>query len=314
MTTVLFDGNFMFARMHGVKELQNLRTSKGDHTGGTFGIIRSLRRVIRSFPVNRIVFVWDSGISSRRRALDPIYKAHRGKTSDPNYKRTPEDEQFLTDFITNKTHTSYLLSKLGVKVLAVKGKEADDVLAYVSSVKQLSGESCIVVSEDNDMLQLVNERVHVYKPVKQEYITQANFAAKVGWRYDQFMLARSLLGDGGPGYGDGISGIPGVGPAAVAEVLEYASTIEEAKLYCECSNQKKLNKISDNIDRVYLNEKLLDLYLEEFTEEQKSDIARIIHSPAHIDLRKIMECLTKLEMLSLLPDLTSWVIPFQRLC
>ena len=262
--------------------------------------------------------VFDGGISRRRRSIYAGYKANRGRTSNPDHSTErvvtegdDTEQNFLADFVNNKNNTKYLMRKLGVKVIEIRGREADDVIAFITrQAVDVVGECCIVVSEDNDMLQLVSPKVHVYKPISERYVTWENFVASVPpWPREKFLLAKAILGDGG----DGIPGIKGVGWAAINEVLQFCSNTDEVQIYCEAHHKKKFKDLAAAIDNVRRNELLIDLHQEQFDQESQDMILRTIKARPQVDLNKAIEALTKLEIHSLLSNFHVWVNPFNGL-
>jgi 5'-3' exonuclease len=96
---------------------------------------------------NRIVYTIDS--SSWRKSYHPEsdYKANRTKSSDIDWNRIYD------------VHTEFVkgLEKLGVIVSRVKGAEADDLIFAWSSHLNQQGQNALIISGDNDLLQLVNK-------------------------------------------------------------------------------------------------------------------------------------------------------------
>jgi 5'-3' exonuclease len=95
--------------------------------------------------VNRIVYTVDSS-SWRKQHLDQEYKAHRKKSSDINWN---EIYNVHNEFIKS-------LEGLGVIVSRVQGAEADDLIFAWSSYLNQNGQNSLIISGDNDLLQLVN--------------------------------------------------------------------------------------------------------------------------------------------------------------
>lgn len=58
-----------------------------------------------------------------------------------------------------------LLEALGVKCYQAPGFEADDVIASLTQWGREKGLNVVIVSEDKDMLQLVDTGVHILKNV-----------------------------------------------------------------------------------------------------------------------------------------------------
>jgi len=91
--------------------------------------------------------------------------------------------------------------------------EGDDVAAYLST--QLPG-SNIIVSVDQDFLQLVNDNISVYSPIKDILITKANFFDIVDVEVKDFLKYKALLGD----KSDNIPGIPKVGEKTAKKIIK----------------------------------------------------------------------------------------------
>jgi len=90
--------------------------------------------------------------------------------------------------------------------------EADDVIAFLT--KSLLGEH-VVVSVDQDMLQLINERTDVYDPIKKHTITTHNFDQLFPVPLNMFIHYKAIIGD----KSDNIPGIPRVGSKTAAKLL-----------------------------------------------------------------------------------------------
>lgn len=94
---------------------------------------------------NKIVYAVDSS-SWRKKFLDTQYKANRVKSDSINWNAIYECHN---EFING-------LESLGVIVSRVKGAEADDLIFAWSSELNQNGQNAIIISGDNDLLQLVS--------------------------------------------------------------------------------------------------------------------------------------------------------------
>ena len=71
------------------------------------------------------------------------------------------------------------LKTLPVKTVSIDKVEADDIIAYFSSIiPQKPEDKVFIVSSDKDFLQLVNENVIVYRPMEKEYYTEQTVIEK----------------------------------------------------------------------------------------------------------------------------------------
>jgi DNA polymerase-1 len=87
--------------------------------------------------------------------------------------------------------------------------EADDVIAYLSSTLPVNPDDrAFIVSSDKDYLQLITEKVIVYRPIEKEYYTTDTVKEKFHVTPNNFLLYKLLMGDNS----DGITGIKGLGP------------------------------------------------------------------------------------------------------
>lgn len=96
--------------------------------------------------INRVVYTVDSS-SWRKKLLDSDYKGTRTKSADINWSGIYD------------VHTEFYqgLEKAGVTISRIYGAEADDLIFAWSSFLNQQGQNAIIISGDNDLLQLVNK-------------------------------------------------------------------------------------------------------------------------------------------------------------
>jgi 5'-3' exonuclease len=153
--TLVFDGNFWLHKTYFIgqkikqgKPFNFIDEPEQDKNLLLWKLSVDFAAEIKRFEgiTNRIVYTIDS--SSWRKTFHPEsdYKANRTKSSDINWSMIYE----IHDEFVNS------LEKLGIIVSRVKGAEADDLIfAWTSHLNQ-EGQNCIIISGDNDLLQLVN--------------------------------------------------------------------------------------------------------------------------------------------------------------
>ena len=210
---LVYDGNNTAYRCNCTTELH---TKQGERVSAIYGVLNSIRydieqlQSIAKSEVTDVVFVWDFGKSSRRMALYPEYKGNRGTN-------TPEDEQWFEEFKHQANFLHENLHKFGAVSVRFKGWEADDLIYAVC--KEMSGDK-VIVSTDEDMLQLVREDVTVYSPIKKKFINNVNFMREVGVPLTGFLSYKLLKGDSS----DNIPGIKGIGEKRGKELItKYGS-------------------------------------------------------------------------------------------
>lgn len=207
-TTLLIDGNNLAYRCNSVTELS---TKDGRRTSAIYGVLNSIPGMVREVSdeldkeLSEIVIAWDYGKNKRRLSLYPEYKGNRHHTD------TEADRSWYEEFITQTNILHEMLPLIGVKSIKLKGQEADDLIyTYLALARQSRDDEdnyFIIVSSDEDFLQLVSEDTAVYSPMKKIMYTDLTFPDLVGLQPHQFMDFKVLKGDSS----DNIKGIQGIG-------------------------------------------------------------------------------------------------------
>jgi DNA polymerase I len=169
-------------------------------------------------PLAELVVAFDEGRPIRRRSVFPAYQL--GRESDPSFM---DNEPFILDAILQFSEAA---RSLPLTLLRGKDTEADDLIAaHVLS----SSRDCVrIVSTDRDFLQLVDERLSIYAPVKRVVIDSSNFSEMtaprgtddrpVAFPRERFLDYRAASGDAS----DNLPGIAGVGALTAAKLLALA--------------------------------------------------------------------------------------------
>jgi DNA polymerase I len=165
-----------------------------------------------------VAICFDDGRPLRRRSIFPGYQM--GREGEPAFI---DNEPFVTTAIEQ---FSQMARALPIKVMRGTNTEADDLVAAL--ISQSPTDDARIASTDRDFLQLVDERVSVYAPVKRLVIDLANFAEVTSPRdssdrpayfpRERFLDYRAASGDAS----DNLPGIPGVGALTAARMLAYA--------------------------------------------------------------------------------------------
>lgn len=161
---------------------------------------------------------FDDGRPLRRRSIFPAYQT--GREGDPNFI---DNEPFVTTAVGS---FCALALHLPMTVLQGTNTEADDLVAAL--IAQTPGQAVRIASTDRDFLQLIDERVSVYAPVKRIVIDVDNFGEATSPRdssdrpclfpRERYLDYRAASGDAS----DNLPGIPGVGALTAARLLAFA--------------------------------------------------------------------------------------------
>jgi len=198
--TVLIDCMFL---CHRAKHTTGL----GLKNGIIFGFFNQLSTVLSKLEYNNIAFIWDS-TSSIRKKYCPGYKA-----KDPvNYNKYDLEAYKQFKIIKNN-----IIPDLFINNFLRKGYEADDLIA---SIIQNNSGDFIIVSGDNDMLQLLNESVCVKNPKVKKLITQNTFIKEYGIHPNRWAEVKAIGGC----VSDKVKGIKGVAEkTAIKYILGQSS-------------------------------------------------------------------------------------------
>ena len=315
---LLVDAHYLLHRCMHVPALSGLHTHDGRRTGAIFGFLRALRSTLVKFNITECIVVFDSGISSRRRALDPTYKAHRKK---PQEEMTEEDVNYRLSFHEQRTLLRYVLLKLGCRVVTVPNTEADDII-FTLARRTISNK--VVMSDDKDYFQMVAPATLLYRPMHDEVINCENFEEHFGLPQEKFLLARALMGDPS----DGIQGIKGIGQKTAQKLLAPLEEVSVDSLLSACEGKKSAvcKTLLASRERLERNLALLDLELEVLSETQQRFLSEQFATAIVVpSLTRALEFFHRFEMHSFMGDdelktedgkqraHIAWADPFMRL-
>jgi len=252
---LLIDGLNIFLRAFAVNGSLN---EKGVPVGGITGFMKSLAFAIREMEPTRVIVTYDgAGGSKRRRKINPNYKANRTPKRVTKFDafNSLEDEKEAMK-IQFRRLLSYL-ELLPIDVYSIDNVEADDVIAYLA--QNVLENEVIIMSADQDFLQLVNDRIVVWSPNKKKYYTKEQIFTEYGIPAHNFLMYKCLMGD----KSDNLEGIKGLGPKKVAKVIPeiVGREINLDYLVHYASTQDSLmhKRIVENKINLETNEKMMSL-------------------------------------------------------
>jgi len=252
---LLIDGLNIFLRAFAVNGSLN---EKGVPVGGITGFMKSLAFAIREMEPTRVIVTYDgAGGSKRRRKINPKYKANRTPKRVTKFDafNSLEDEKEAMK-IQFRRLLSYL-ELLPIDVYSIDNVEADDVIAYLA--QNVLENEVIIMSADQDFLQLVNDRIVVWSPNKKKYYTKEQIFTEYGIPAHNFLMYKCLMGD----KSDNLEGIKGLGPKKIAKVIPeiVGREINLDYLVHYASTQDTLmhKRIAENKANLETNEKMMSL-------------------------------------------------------
>ena len=142
---MLVDGNSLLYRAFYALPL--LRTRKGVFTNAVYGFLNMLFKIRKEHFHTHIVVAFDKDGKTLRLEEYSDYKAHR-KPAPPELR-----EQFLL--------VREILQYLDIDYLELSGYEGDDIIGTLAREAEERGMECLIVTGDQDELQLVSPQVQV---------------------------------------------------------------------------------------------------------------------------------------------------------
>jgi DNA polymerase I len=284
----IIDGSNMFYRAH--HTASELRDKNGNLTGGFFGFMSSLNKLIREKSPDGVLVVWDGAKSARRLQILPSYKGQR--------KQAKKDAGVPVESIYSQILELREQAMPGLGIPQVHGGqyEADDLIFTI--VDLFRGRVPItIVSTDTDFYQLVDKEVWVYNPLKKPryagrgvkkgmMIGLSNFLEVTGFgRPAQYLDGKILMGDSS----DNIPGVKGIGPATAVAIIEQFGSLEEvlnSKAKIMAGKNKTWKKIFEpkNTRAVLRNIDMIDLEMEGEREDREEVVIRAVMEKTKFDL------------------------------
>ncbi len=202
--------------------IQNpLINSKGENTSAIYGFVNYLNKILDEHKPDHIAAVFDTDKPTFRHIAYKEYKATRNKMPD--------------ELAASLGYLKDVVKAFNVPVLELDGFEADDIMGTLAKQAEKENIDTYLVTSDKDFMQLVSNRVKIYRPGKfgsdDEIVGEEGVMEKFGVTPEHVIDMLGLIGDSS----DNVPGVPGVGPkTALPLVLKY----------------KTIEKILDNIDNI----------------------------------------------------------------
>ena len=189
-----------------------LTTTRGTRIEAAYVFTTTLTKLIADEKPTHVVACFDRGLPAARVAIFEAYKAQR--------ETMPDDLRSQFALVRR------ILDVYDIPVMEVDGEEADDVIATLACEAEKGGDSTVVITGDNDLLQIVDERTTVLVRTRMGGLYRYD-PSKVVERYDglqplQLPDYRGLKGDPS----DNLPGIPGVGEKTAIKLIKNAGSLD----------------------------------------------------------------------------------------
>lgn len=318
--TLLVDGTNLLKISFADTKVNN----NGVHYGAIYQFLNQLRKIMEKRPFDYVyVFFDDEDSGILRYRIYNEYKANRDKNyaehdgvSDymkavdakikqmQNYfaNKKPKKEKPLTDseklvkenFERERSVLCACFNELFIRWQMDEVTEGDDLISFYVHNKKPE-ELIFIMSTDEDLTQLISEKVCIYNPVQKKAYSEKNFKQEKGFPHENVVLKKIILGD----TSDNIGNIRGVSETRLMELMpEIAQrpvTIDEvrerAQVLCEerIKEKKKPLQWQENIvkgvankeyngDFYDINNRLINLDTPLLTEDAKEELKEMMYN------------------------------------
>ncbi len=225
----------------------SLTTSTGVQDNAVYGFTAMLLQSLKQFKPKYVVCAFDTPSKTFRHAMFSEYKGHR----------KPIDESLNAQFPLVKE----VLKAFNIPHIEKDGYEADDILGtiseWVSEGKWSSKDiNMCIITGDRDLLQLVNEDVHVALPTGSFSTLSVCDREKVVERYgyypEQVTDYKAIVGDSS----DNIPGVKGVGEKTVLGLLQKYGTLDNIYKNINEIEGRYRTKLAEGVEQAYFSKEL----------------------------------------------------------
>lgn len=237
MNLYLIDGNsYVYRAYYAIRGLSN---SKGFPTNAIYGFTTMLLKIIREKKPDNIVVTFDSPVPTERHRIYEEYKAQRPETPG--------------DLVEQLPYIRKIISALNIKIFEIPGYEADDIIGTIAKKVASEEIDVFIVTADKDMLQLVNNKVKIYDPMKDKILDERYTKERFGVVPERITEFLALAGDAV----DNIPGIKGVGEKTAKELLSEFKSLDDLLDNTNRIRKDKLRLlVSEHADIVRLSKRL----------------------------------------------------------
>ena len=223
---LILDGNSVLHRAY--YALPDWRNRSGEATAGVYGFLSMMLSVINELKPTHLVITFDDPSPTFRHNMYVGYQTNREK-----------ERQVSEDIWGQVEKLKIIFVKIGIPVFQTAGFEADDLIGTIATQCSMLNVQCTIITGDKDLMQLVNDNVNLYMPIKgmsdMQMIDKDKVKEKLGVWPEQVIDYKALVGDSSDNY----PGIVGIGPKTAVQLIEEFGSFEE--IVKKSGNQKVID-------------------------------------------------------------------------
>ena len=266
-TIYLLDAmSFIFRAYHAMQRSRPMSTRSGVPTAATYVFVNMINKLRGDFEPEYFATVFD--------VSGPVFRDERARGMTVN-KFSAETQKFEAvetggykakreamppDLAQQLPYVRRALEAFRIPILEAVGFEADDVIGTLAAKAAKAGHPVLVVSNDKDMMQLVNDQVKILNPVKDNLvIDREKVMETLGVPPERVIDVMALRGDSI----DNIPGAPGIGDKGSVELIQQFGSVEAALDRAEEIKRKTYREsLQNNREAVLLSKELVTIHCE----------------------------------------------------
>lgn len=256
--------SFIFRAYHAMARQRPMSTKKGVPTAATYVFVNMLRKLRGDFNPEYLAAVFDvAGPTFRDEQAKAVTSVRKFDIKTQTFKEVEyhgykaQRKEMPHDLVQQVPYIRRALEAYRIPILESQGFEADDVIGTLSRKAAEQSYRVFVVSSDKDMLQLVNDKICVLNPPKDNLICDmAKVEEILGVRPEQVIDVMALRGDSI----DNIPGAPGIGDKGSVEIIKRFGTLDNALEHAEEVERKTYREsLLNNKDTILWSKQLVTI-------------------------------------------------------
>ncbi len=280
-----------------------MSTKKGLPTAAIYVFVNMLRKLRDDFSPQYLAAVFDpAGRTFRDDQADAVTSVRKFdiKTqsfTEVEYKGYKANRAAMPEDLAQQVpYIRRALEAYRIPILEVPRFEADDVIGTLSRKAADAARPVYVVSSDKDMMQLVNDKVHILNPPKDNLICDAAKVEEIlGVPPERVVDVMALRGDAI----DNIPGAPGIGDKGSVDLIKRFGTVEHAlERAGEVEKKTYRESLQNNRDAILFSKSMATIDTE-VPIELDVDAMRV----GEPDIDALRNLFTEMEFTSLLKEL-----------
>ncbi len=256
--------SFIFRAYHAMARQRPMSTKTGIPTAATYVFVNMLRKLRDDFSPEYLAAVFDVGAPTiRNQQAEAITTIRKFDIKTQTFKESQyggykaNRAEMPGDLVQQIPYIRRALEGYRIPILQLEGYEADDVIGTLARKAAAESYSVFIVSSDKDMLQLVNDKVQVLNPPKDNLICDATKVEEIlGVPPSKVVDVMALRGDSV----DNIPGAPGIGDKGSVELIQRFGSVEHALDHAaEVEKKTYRESLQNNRDNILYSKQLVTI-------------------------------------------------------